>query len=803
MIRKAFALFAAILVFTLSSAAQQKNGRWTVYPTVGDTFSQVVENSDGVYAFTGNSLLHYGFDDNESYNFSTSDKLSERGAITKVLYNKAKGYLFVAYASGNIDLVYDNGKVVNLPEIRDAVLMGERTINDAIFVDGRIYIATAFGFVIYDDLRHEVVESGIFNKNVNHIFVQDGQLLIRIDNDLYKSPLEGIHSNFDKFELVCKLWATYGLEWLGRTTLISCHGDGTFITEINIANNRIDRRKVSTLHNPVLLRGSEGAMFSDNVNYYFIDIDGNVTTKPIPEALKASVPRGAASVSSVWVETDGVLGRYDLSKDTPTQLLNLAKPEGFSMSEVTYMKWSAGNSRLYVSEPSNTSIYADPGDNYDKPQHTDAIVGGKIIDVAVKDASRYASKVDFQHNNGRVSGTNRFVTDNDDPELYFISSNISGVHAVKNGDILDSYNKDNTPWPDGWWLHRAMDVNMDADGNLWIVAGYAKGNARTLLILPANKVHQYGKITKDDWVSITADKILNDGYMFDRDAGSMFCKKSRYKFYKVGARDFGFLAYDDNGTPLRLADDKSHHYQSVTDTEGNSLKQIFNYDITEDQNGQVWFGTDRGVFYIANPADALSNDLRVKRPIVPRNDGTNYGDYLLETENVYAIAVDPSNRKWLGSSTSGAYLVSADGTKILAHYTTENSPLPSNSVWAIACDPNSNRVYFATPNGMVSFNSDSSPAADDYSEVYAYPNPVRPDYTGWITIAGLMDDSLVKIADISGNVFFTGRSEGGMVAWDGCDADGRRVKTGVYLVFASQNASGSSSGAVAKIMVVN
>lgn len=95
-----------------------------------------------------------------------------------------------------------------------------------------------------------------------------------------------------------------------------------------------------------------------------------------------------------------------------------------------------------------------------------------------------------------------------------------------------------------------------------------------------------------------------------------------------------------------------------------------------------------------------------------------------------------------------------------------------------------------------------APASDDYSDVYAYPNPVRPEYNGWITIAGLMDDSLVKIADAAGNVFFQGTSQGGMITWDGCDASGNRVKTGVYYVFASQNGDGTSSGAVTKIVVV-
>ena len=134
----------------------------------------------------------------------------------------------------------------------------------------------------------------------------------------------------------------------------------------------------------------------------------------------------------------------------------------------------------------------------------------------------------------------------------------------------------------------------------------------------------------------------------------------------------------------------------------------------------------------------------------------------------------------------------------------ENSSLPSNTIYSLACDPNSNSVFIGTDVGLVEYSSTTAPASTDYSNVYAYPNPVRPEYTGWITIKGLMDNSLVKIADAAGNVFYSTISEGGMVTWDGCNTDGQRVKSGVYYVFASQSEEGNSgTGAVTKILVVN
>ena len=222
----------------------------------------------------------------------------------------------------------------------------------------------------------------------------------------------------------------------------------------------------------------------------------------------------------------------------------------------------------------------------------------------------------------------------------------------------------------------------------------------------------------------------------------------------------------------------------------------------EDDKGRVWLGSKQGIFYV-NAASGIDENTVVVRPKVPRNDGTNFADFLLDSDQINSIAVDPSDRKWIATDASGVYLVSEDGSRIINHFDSSNSPLPTNRVTAVVCDPHSNIVYFGTTDGLLSYKSDSAPAREDYSEVYAYPNPVRPDYTGWITIAGLMDNSLVKITDSAGNVIYQGTSEGGMLSWDGCNSAGERVRTGVYYVYASTGGNGqSSSGAVTKIMVV-
>lgn len=820
MIKKTLILLAVAVLSAWSGLlAQQINGRWTIYPTVGDGFSKVVEGTSGVYTLTGNTLSRHDFGDNSNTIYNTDNGLSENGIISGLYYNYDKNYLAVTYSNGNIDLIYDDGRVINMPEIRDAVLSAGHGINNINFEGDRMYVATEFGFVVYNDERHEVVESGIFNTNFGNAFhVLDNVVLHCVTNsnkNIYSAPDKAAHTNLSNFktlgglfkDVTCKLgdnlvfWHSSGTKAIYRMAFTK-DADGTLLM------------KQTQLYGVVALvcdvMGMKGGMFAATADkYLFFKPDLSVEEVAIPEALKGGKILATTGPASMWVEINGVLGRYDVSGATPRQLMTIVRPEGTTVAQPVHFRWSRDGSKLYIANTCANFNYETPGDNMEQPVYVDVLEDGVFTDVAVHNAARYASTIpdfNYDRNTGRLGGTQNIAVDPDDPTIHYESNNNLGIAMVQDNDIKAVSNKTNNSTPTYWWLNRTMGVDIDKDGNMWMLVGYATdADAPTIGVLPAAKRRSLGTAKKSDWVNFTHDRILGAGEaQFTRDARIMLCEQSPMKFFILGQQETGFLAINDNGTPLNTSDDIYEHYTYVTDTDGNSIQLIFCYDMAEDHNGALWVGMDRGVFYIDNPTDASnSSTLRVKRPIVPRNDGTQYGDYLLETERVYTVAVDPSNRKWLGTYSSGVYLVSEDGKRILAHYTAENSPLPSNWVYRITCDPNSNKVYFATNNGLAAFDSDSSPAAEDFSNVYAYPNPVRPEYTGWITIAGLMEDSLVKIADIAGNVFFTARSEGGMVSWDGCDSTGRRVKTGVYLVFASQNASGSSSGAVAKIMVVN
>ena len=187
--------------------------------------------------------------------------------------------------------------------------------------------------------------------------------------------------------------------------------------------------------------------------------------------------------------------------------------------------------------------------------------------------------------------------------------------------------------------------------------------------------------------------------------------------------------------------------------------------------------------------------------IIPRNDGTNLADYLLDKEKITSIAVDGANRKWIGTANSGVFLLSEDGLNTIEHFTEDNSPLLSNSILSIAIQESTGEVFVGTSDGLMSYMSDAILAEEDFTNIYAYPNPVYPNYKGLVVIKGLMKDTEVRIVDANGNLVKVLTGLGGEVIWDVTNTIGERVASGVYTAIC--NTTNGSGYGVTKILVIN
>ena len=165
--------------------------------------------------------------------------------------------------------------------------------------------------------------------------------------------------------------------------------------------------------------------------------------------------------------------------------------------------------------------------------------------------------------------------------------------------------------------------------------------------------------------------------------------------------------------------------------------------------------------------------------------------------------VDNDGKKWFGTNGNGVYVISKDNMTEVEHFTTENSGLISNNIGDIEIDENTGEVFIGTDNGLCSYMSGITKVIDEMTkdEVYAYPNPVKPDYTGLITITGLTYNADVKILSSNGALIKEGKSNGRMFTWDGNDKNGHRVASGIYMV-ATATKDGKQ-GVVCKIAIIN
>ena len=223
--------------------------------------------------------------------------------------------------------------------------------------------------------------------------------------------------------------------------------------------------------------------------------------------------------------------------------------------------------------------------------------------------------------------------------------------------------------------------------------------------------------------------------------------------------------------------------------------------ICEDLNGNIWIGTNMGPVYITTN-EMSDNSLGVIQYKVPRNDGTDYADYLLAGNEITCMAVDKAGRKWFGTNGNGVYLISADNNTQEQHFTTDNSKLLSNTIESIAINDQTGEVFFGTERGLCSYVSDATQTNTEMNKdnVWAYPNPVTPEYNGLITVTGLTLNADVKILSANGALVAEGRSNGGTFTWDGNDQKGRRVASGVYMVVTAT--SDGNKGTVCKIAIV-
>ena len=760
LIKIGISVFLLVSLFQVNIHAEI--GKWTYYRAYQNA-TIVAETPHLVFAVYDGSLLSYNPEDEEVKLYSTQTGLSDIN-IQLMAYSSECNALVLVYDNANIDIFMGENEIYNLSFIRDDLYTQNKTIYNLEIIGKYAYISTAFGIVVVDIARKEIKETYRLDVVTRSVCLW-GDYLLAATNDGIKKAL--VSSNLlDK-----ENWKPY--EDLTLSAI-----DAMFVDKILVFNDRLiigiwndvyylyephyiqnlskNFRQMSIINDRLIIASpGEVAFYSDfdqvqrlsldiqsfgclnSANRYWVGLAGG-------GGLAAIDKRDNAAGYEITV--DGI------KVDSPKRNLN------FSMTFTAGKLLITGGGRAANrSDLEGTLMVYENGHwtNFDE---------NKIAQEAGIPSCRDFTSVTVDPGNANH---------------YFVGSWGEGLFEFMDNQFVKRYNylntngKLQTAVSNNDNFNRVSGLVYDRNNNLYMVNGDVTNG---MVVFSAN----------GQWENYYIEPLAASPYP-DR----ILIDRNNYKWLNIWRVYSGLIVLDENNQMVGF----SNTFKDQLETNVGATAYLC---MAEASDGTIWVGTDIGPILISSP-QYVANGTCYR--ITAQDE---YGDYfyLLENEKINVIAIDGGDRKWLGSENSGVFLVEQSGGETrVENFNTSNSPILSNRINSIAINDETGEVFIGTDKGLCSYMSHVTPGKPDFSSsVHAFPNPVRPVTDTQVSITGLMQNSIVKITDMAGNLINQGRSTGSLYTWNLANRFGETVKAGIYLVFAAS--SDGSQGVVTKIMVI-
>ena len=768
--KKLLYLFTLLLITQLGFS--QSLGKWRSHLPLHKGVS-VAKAGSKVYVAAYPSVFVYDIDDQSISQLSKVNELSDLGAKI-IRFSESYNTLIIGYETGNIDLIINN-LVINIPDIERSLIQGNKAINDISIYGEYAYLSTGFGVVVLDIQRKEIKETYTIGENGSYLDVSD----VAIFNDtiyaaskdgLYYAPFIGVNlSDFQVWQKKTGISSDLDLVSLAASdNELYIAGKSSAYNQDTIyrySNGLIDIPIIPEYYNLDIFRltfKNNQLLISSTYAGFIVEKDLSSTSKIFSygSSFAGTQPRDFDFYDGVYYIADETHG---LVLKTGTWDHEVIKPEGPATQNCWDLNYADGS--LWVATGAlqynmnnfwkKNGVYQFKGNTW--TNYTDNGVDS-IFDI---------TNIAVNPNNG---------------DHIFAGSWGKGLLEIKSG-VVKHYDKINSPIKSiaSFDWQGIGGVTFDDNGLAWIVNTPKGGSPITEPLLA------YDGTT---WYNFSMLNEVSSGHYLNQ----IYIDKSGYKW--IATRYNGIIVFDDNGTLTDESDDRVIRIQKGSTAGNLPSNQV--HSLVIDDNEKVWIGTEEGLAVIHSISDVFEGNAKAERITIEQDDNFQY---LLETEVIRTIFKDAGNRKWIGTFSGGVYLISEDGQETIHHFTTDNSPLLANNVIDIEVFGKSGEVFFATEKGLISYMGNATDSENYKGPVYAFPNPVKSTYRGVIGIRGLVGNSEVKITDITGNLVYETISEGGTATWDGKTLSGERVKTGVYIVFSS-NDDGSETE-VTKILFIN
>lgn len=720
-------------------------GSWKTHFSYYDS-KKCVEAFGSIYVLSSGSIFSYTPNDKSLYIYDKIGGLND-SQILDIAFCESENALLLLYSNGNIDLLYSNGTIYNFTDLKNYNI-NNKTIYNISVIERYGYISTNFGIVLFDIKKREIKNTYNFGESIICSTLHNNFIYCATNNGVYKGCIEDNLLNKNNWKRVSnhQFYNIFSLD-----NIVVGYGSNKSLYSIddkdNIKRVRDSVDKIYHSNNRLLL------CYNDTL--YIYDSLSNFSTYSFDYS----------NTNYIYIDKSG------------KNICNLTTLNGLSHLSITDNRLSYLNHNIFP---------AGPRRNY---AHNCKIIGDKLVVVAgshnysnltypgaimIYDNYRWSQ---FEDNLDSITGVpfinlTSIVQNPTAHNNYFVGSGRQGLYEFRDGKFYKLHTYNNSALknilPSDPKNYVSVDgLCYDKFSNLWMVNNEVDTVIRVLT-------------ENGEWFSIYNSKIANlptlKDLKFDR-FNRVWINSSRYKP--------GLFCLDYNNTITNNRDDKSL-FIGPTFVNQDGVKESINYIyfFEFDYNDVLWIGTDRGVFLLKDHSNILSSlsNVVLERVKISRNDGTNFADYLLSEVRTTSIAIDAANRKWIGTYENGVFLVSDNGEEIIYHFTTDNSPLPSNYIHSIAINSSNGSIFFGTDLGIVEYAGNATMSNTNFKEssIFIYPNPANCNTDDYITINGLENSSEVLILSSSGTLIHKAHSNGGTFVWNMRSREGEYISTGVY-----------------------
>ncbi|MFD2434070.1 two-component regulator propeller domain-containing protein [Mesonia maritima] len=676
-----------------------------------------------VFAAAQNAVFTYQRNSGEVEKISSINGLSGEN-ISSIHYSSGYNLLIVGYENGLID-IYDSNekkvlKVIDIFE-KQTIPPPEKRINHFYEYNDRLLISTDFGISEYNLANREFgdtyfIGDGGSRLKVNQITVYQNFIYAATEENGIK--FAGINNpNLIDFNV----WQTIS--------------SGTFLGVVSLANslyavdenNNLQRLQQNSLISEIQfeqsvrdLRVSDDRLVVGLVNRVRVydQVLNPVASVGKPSGVNVNYTSALIFLDEIFIG-DNQAGLLKTTTTNPFNF-NYLSPDGPLRNDVFDLE----------SIPNELWVTYGDYDLFFNPYNP----GLKSFGVSHFLENIGWSNIPYSQLNAR-SIAKATINPNQTDQV-FLSSFFDGLIELQNEEVVARYDALNSSFesvedPNAPSVINDVRVNgaaFDREGNLW---GNASRVEKGLFKLDVEN----NQLQTFDVTSAVPDPI-GDNLGFTElviDSGNNI-------FF--GSYSSGIVGYNPS----------TNTFVTVQGEEVGNLPDNYVTALTFDNNNQLWVGTLRGLRVLFNPAGVFTDpNLQTNEIIIRDDDGV--AQELLAEISILAITVDGNNNKWVATN-AGAFYLSANGQETIYQFTKSNSPLPSNTITDISIDENSGKVYIGTDKGLLAFNGTATSSQETLENVRAFPNPVRPNYSGMVTIDGLMENANVKLL-ISKEIWFT------------------------------------------------